>query len=102
MLRVVESRAPLNDVWYKRYEMYARQQQWKKADSALTTLVDRYPYGLLSDKALFKLAELNERILNNPERAKELYKQLLFNYKDSLFAEEARKRFRKLRGDKLE
>tara|TARA_Y100000589_G_scaffold246893_1_gene234795 strand:+ start:125259 stop:127100 length:1842 start_codon:yes stop_codon:yes gene_type:complete len=106
LLKKIEEEFPahpiMDDVWYKRYEMYARQQQWKKADSALTTLVDRYPYGLLSDKALFKLAELNERILNNPERAKELYKQLLFNYKDSLFAEEARKRFRKLRGDKLE
>jgi tetratricopeptide (TPR) repeat protein len=89
----------MDDVWYKRYEMYAQQQQWLKADSALTELVERYPYGLLSDKALFKLAELNETILNNKERAKELYKQLLFTYKDSLFAEEARKRYRKLRGD---
>ncbi len=106
LLQSIEKEFPahpiMDDVWYKRYEMYRQQQKWQQADSALTQLITLYPYGLLSDKALFLLAELNETVLHNTERAKELYKQLFFNYKDSLFAEEARKRYRKLRGDKIE
>jgi outer membrane protein assembly factor BamD (BamD/ComL family) len=38
-------------------------------------------------------------VLNNKEKAMELYQQLLMDYPGSLFTTEARKRFRQLRGD---
>jgi hypothetical protein len=47
------------------------------------------------------LAELYETTLNNKEKAQQLYEDILLNFKDSIFATEARKRYRKLRGDEL-
>jgi hypothetical protein len=56
---------------------------------------------LLGDDATYKLAELNEFTFNDKEKAKQLYQDLLFKYKDSIYLVEARKRFRILRGDQL-
>jgi TolA-binding protein len=56
-------------------------------------------YDILSDDALFLLAKIYEENLKDPEKAKELYNNLLLKYPGSIFTVDARKRFRKLRGD---
>jgi tetratricopeptide (TPR) repeat protein len=88
---------PLNDeILFKRYEIAYKQQNYAKAETYLLDIVANYSTDILADNALFKLAELNEFHLNNKEKAAEYYKQLLFNYSGSLFAVEARKRFRSM------
>lgn len=57
---------------------------------------------ILADDALFGLADLHEYQLNAPETAQALYERLLNEFPGSLYAVEARKRFRRLRGDVLE
>jgi TolA-binding protein len=86
---------PLNDeILFKRYEIAYKQQNYQQAETFLLDIVANYSTDILADNALFKLAELNEFHLNNKEKAAEYYKQLLFNYSGSLFAVEARKRYR--------
>jgi outer membrane protein assembly factor BamD (BamD/ComL family) len=65
-------------------------------------LFEEYPTSILADRALYEWAKMEEEIFNNPETAKEAYLNLLTKYKDSVFATDARKRLRKLRGEKLE
>lgn len=65
-------------------------------------LYEKYPTSILADRALYEWAKMEEEIFNNPETAKEAYLNLLTKYKDSVFATDARKRLRKLRGEKLE
>ena len=65
-------------------------------------IVNEYPYDILADDATFRMAVINQFRLNNPEKAKELYQNLLLNYPGSIFVNEARKQFRMLRGDKIE
>ena len=55
----------------------------------------------MADDALFLLGTINEKYLNNPDRAREMYHKLLTDYSGSTFAVEARSRFRNLRGDKI-
>jgi TolA-binding protein len=55
----------------------------------------------LGDDALFSLASLEESYLKDNEKAKQHYQELLTKYPGSLYTVEARKRFRKLRGDNL-
>ena len=45
-------------------------------------------------------AEIYNKKTNQPEKAKLLYEQLIFNHQDSIYFIEARNEFRKLRGDK--
>jgi outer membrane protein assembly factor BamD (BamD/ComL family) len=47
------------------------------------------------------MAELQEKVFNNPTRAMDLYKELMDKYPGSLYVVDARKRFRQLRGDKV-
>ena len=59
-------------------------------------------YDILADDAIFILADIYHKKLKNTEKAKVLYEKILTSYKGSIYTSEARKRFRKLRGDNLE
>ena len=76
-----------------------RMGDFKNAEITYAKIVESFGYDVLGDKALFLQAETNERFLNNLEKAKELYVKLLKDYPGSVYVAEARKRFRKLRGD---
>ena len=54
---------------------------------------------ILIDDALFYIAELYQYYLNNSTEAKDYYERIVLKHKDSTFSIEARKRYRKLRGD---
>jgi len=54
---------------------------------------------ILADDAIITMAKLYEEQLNDKELAKELYKSIITNYSGSIYVDEARTRFRKLRGD---
>ncbi|MEP2773602.1 MAG: tetratricopeptide repeat protein [Fulvivirga sp.] len=62
-------------------------------------IVTNYDYDIWSDDAYFMMGELNERYLKNNEKAMEIYRDFLTKYPGSVYVAEARKRFRKLRGD---
>ena len=65
-------------------------------------IIDLYAMDILADDALFGMAELHEEQLGDPDTAQGLYERLLNEYPGSLYVVEARKRFRRLRGDVLE
>ena len=53
----------------------------------------------MGDDALYNLALIYDNDKNDKEKAKEFYKKLLFDYKDSIYGVDARKRYRELSGD---
>ena len=65
----------------------------------LEDIIKNYKTDLKGDDATFLLAEINDKYLNNKEKAKELYQSIITDYNSSLLVIEARKRFRVLRGD---
>lgn len=73
----------------------------QKAASWYQQLVQEHGTDILADDALFAWAVLTEERLVQPEQAAKLYEQLLLQYPDSTFTFEARRRFRKLRGDNI-
>lgn len=62
-------------------------------------IIDNHPESIYRDEALFFSAEIYNKHLNQPEKAKPLYEAVLFNHQDSIYFVEARKNFRQLRGD---
>ena len=91
-----------DDILFAKYKMSVQVSDYQKAAVFLRELIAGYAEDLLGDDALFALAKLEEEEFNNKEKAMELYKSLLTTYPSSLFVVEARKRFRALRGDKIE
>jgi len=90
-----------DEVLMKKAEIKLKQGKFSDADSLLQKLIESYPDDILTDKAIFTLADLKENKFNDKEKAKELYKTLLEKYPGSIYTVEARKRFRALRGDKI-
>ena len=88
-----------DEVILKKAEIRIRQQHFEEAAILLNELLDNYAYDITADNALFMLAQLNEKQLNDQDKAMELYQRLLNDYPASLYAVEARKHFRLLRGD---
>ena len=90
-----------DDILFKKAEIRIKQGLYIEADSLLQRLVNYYPYDILADDALFMRAEIQEVQFKNTEIAMQLYQDILMNYPGSLYAVEARKRFRVLRNDNI-
>ena len=91
-----------DDVLYLKAKIYHRKREYVQQAQALQRIIDNYPDEIRADNALYELAELYETQLDDREKAKELYEKLFLDYSASTFAVEARKRFRVLRGDKVQ
>ncbi len=89
-------------VLYKKARIHQKQGDFSGADTLFLQLVEHYPDGILADEALMQRAELNEKQLNDKEKAMMLYQELMEKYPGSIFVPEARKKFRALRGDKVQ
>ena len=88
-----------DDVEFARAELYRQLGDFALAARHYRRVVDEFPEEIRADNALFALAELTERQLGKPDQARELYQRLFLEYDSSVLATEARKRFRRLRGD---
>lgn len=101
VLTLYPSHSLTDEVWYKKAEVFEKKSMYDTAAVYLNLIVEKYPDDILADDALFKLGDMYENKLNNKPKAMELYEKLLTSYPGSLFAVDARKRFRTLRGDKI-
>ncbi len=91
----------MDEVLFQKYKIRFAQKDYENAEMELIKLIDGYSYDILGDDAIFQLAKLYELHLNNTEKAMEYYLMLMTDYQDSVFVTEARKRYRKLRGDSV-
>jgi tetratricopeptide (TPR) repeat protein len=91
-----------DDLTYLEGQIYFKKRDWNRAAELFQTVADKFPTDIRADNALYALAELNENQLKNPEKAKTIYEKIYTDYSSSVFAVDARKRFRILRGDKMQ
>jgi TolA-binding protein/Tfp pilus assembly protein PilF len=91
-----------DDIFYLEAQIWEKKRDWEKAAALYKAVADKYPEDIRADNALFALAQLYEKKLNDPEKAKALYERIFMDYSGSIFAIEARKQFRVLRGDKVQ
>ncbi len=85
----------------KQAQLFEKKKQYDKALVNYQTIITNYADEILADDAIYFLAELYNNILEEPQKAKDLYEQLIFKHADSIYAVEARKKFRMLRGDTI-
>ena len=85
-----------------RAEIALQRGQFNDAIGHYEEIMELHFMDILADDALFGLADLHENQIGAPDVAQGLYERLLNEFPGSLYAVEARKRFRRLRGDILE
>ncbi len=91
-----------DDVLYERFRIAYARRRFTDAAPFLEKVLELYPLDILVDNALLDLGKLYEDVLKDPEKAKTYYERLLFEQTGSIFVPEARDRYRRLRGDKLD
>ncbi|MCM4167599.1 Cell division coordinator CpoB [Arenibacter antarcticus] len=85
----------------KQGQILIELKQYGKAEFNYLKIVEFYASDILADDAHFALAELYRTVLEDPEKAKRHYEQIIYNHQDSYYFPQARKNFRKLRGDDI-
>lgn len=85
----------------RRAKLYTALGVYEKAEADYKTIIELFKEDILADDAYFLLGQLYEKQLALPEKAKEFYEQIVFNFSDSIYFVDARKRYRSLRGDTI-
>ena len=88
-----------NQALYKQAELYIKIKKYDLAENNYLKIIAFDKAGILVDNCYFKLGELYKNKLNDIDKAKEMYQKIIFEFPNSIFIVEARKEFRKLRGD---
>jgi tetratricopeptide (TPR) repeat protein len=70
-----------------------------KALENYTAIVTNHKESIYIDEALYYSAEIYNANLNDVEKAKPLYEEIIFKHEDSIYFVDSRNKYRKLRGD---
>jgi len=93
---------PIEDeALFKQADLFIKTNQFEKAKNNYLKIISLNKEDILADDAIYNLAELYKNQLNLPNKAKEYYKKIIFEYPSSIFLVDARKKYRKLRGDAI-
>jgi tetratricopeptide (TPR) repeat protein len=76
----------------------------KLGDNALALaqyqdIIEHHNDGIYVDEALYFSADIYNKQLQQPDKAKALYEKIIFGHQDSIYFVDARRKFRELRGD---
>jgi len=83
----------------KQAQLFEETDAPENAENNYLAIIENFNADILADNAHYYLAELYANRLEDPEKAKEYYEQIIFNFADSIYFVEARKKYRALRGD---
>jgi tetratricopeptide (TPR) repeat protein len=91
-----------DDILMSKSRILIQQKNYADAVPLLKKIADEHPNDLWADDAVFMLGDIYDNRLNDKASAKVWYQKIITNYPGSLWINEARKRFRLLRGDKAD
>ncbi len=88
-----------DDIYWLEANLRLQRGEFQLALNRLEKIQSEFPDDILADDASFMEADIYEHYLKNKEKAMEIYRTFLDKYPGSVYAAEARKRYRVLRGD---
>lgn len=91
-----------DDILMAKARLLIQQKNYAGAVPLLKKIAEEHSFDLWADDAVFMLGDIYENQLSDKEKAKMYYQKIITDYAGSLYINEARRRFRLLRGDKNE
>ncbi len=76
--------------YYDLAYQYMGKEKWSEAEKNFQMILDKYPNGTYSSKALFMVGFINANHLNNYEKAEKYYKDFLEKYPNHDLADDAK------------
>jgi len=90
-----------DDALYAKANIFLRQKNFEAALESFKKIPIATQRSIYADETYFFMAKIYEEELNNPEEAKSNYEKIIFEHEDSIYYNEARKKYRQLRGDAI-
>jgi len=90
-----------DDALYTQASFYQDLEIYDKVEVNLLNILNFHPESLLIDDSIFKLGILYRDHLQDPVKAQEMFEKIIFEYPSSIYLVDARKYYRKLRGDDI-
>mgnify|MGYP000716477773 FL=1 len=90
-----------DDVLFLQAKLLIKQEKYIEAITSLEKIIAADNQGFLTDDVYYLMAETYNTHLNDVEKAKEFYQKIIFEHPSSIYLVDARKKFRKLRGDDI-
>ena len=93
---------PIEDeALFTQAKLHIKLKNYKAAISNFEKIISLDSEGILIDDAYYELAELYNHHLKEKEKALKYYEKIIFDYASSIYLVDARKKYRKLRGDTI-
>jgi tetratricopeptide (TPR) repeat protein len=84
---------------YRIGKIYEQMGDYQLALTQYQNIIANHKDEIYTDEALYFSAEIHNKYLKDPEKAKALYEKVIVEHEDSIYYVEARKKYRLLRGD---
>lgn len=103
MLAKYKNHSLTDEILYEKSKLLVKLGKFEQAIKELEKILENYKTDILADDANFMIGEIYEQHLMNEEKAMEYYQNQFTKpeFDGSMYIVEARKRFRRLRGDKV-
>jgi tetratricopeptide (TPR) repeat protein len=88
-----------DDILMAKARILIQKKEFEQAIIPLKSIADDHKFDLWADDAVFMLGDIYENHLNDKVKAQAYYQKIITDYPGSSWLNEARKRFRILRGD---
>ncbi|MEC8683530.1 MAG: tetratricopeptide repeat protein, partial [Bacteroidota bacterium] len=82
-------------------KIFENKGLYDRAAQNYQLILEKHGDDILADDAHYRLGNLYANQLDQPEKAKEQYEKIIFNFADSIFYVDAQQKYRKLRGDAI-
>ncbi len=89
----------LDDVYWLESKIRLKRGEFDESYNLLQKILDEYGEDILADDAYFTQGDIMENYKHDTDKAMEIYREFLNRFPGSVYAAEARKRYRQLRGD---
>jgi tetratricopeptide (TPR) repeat protein len=98
---LIPSEVLYDDVLFFQAKLLIKAKRYDEAILSLSKIIEADDQGFLTDDIYFMMAEIYNNNLNNTEKAQKYYQKIIFEHPSSIYLVDARKKYRKLRGDKV-
>ncbi len=90
-----------DDALFTQAKFYHHLEVYENVEANLLSILNFHPESLLIDDSIFKLGILYRDQLHDPVKAQEMFERIIFEFPSSIYLVDARKYYRKLRGDNI-
>ena len=90
-----------DEIYFRKYKIYLAKNDNESSVKMLEKIINDFSYEILIDDALYNIAKIYENEYSDSAKAKDYYQKIILNHEGSIYASEARSRFRFLRGDEI-